>query len=391
MARRRHGRRRRARRTSPSKTPPPTPTSTASSHACSPSSLLLKSSSAPSSSNPPRSTASRSPAAASISPRKLIANAHNEDEIAGVIAHEIGHILSHQFAKETTADMKRLLGVTSVTDRADIYANSEAHGRAPKTQNLKRRRYRRKTGRGRQRQRLRHCRRRLPPAGLLRVLGPFLLRQRKRGQQALRLLRRHQTRFQTPPRHPQARQRHPAGLRRHPNTASAEFLQWQQRVIANQAVAKVVSTPAAAEVVLTPPLRMSLQHLRFSRDGKYILAQDESSIFVLSRDPYKLLFRFDAEDSLPLASAPTPRASSFNTPRLHTEQWSVTTQKLIAAHEPVARHDCLQTELSPTAEPSSASPGPSTAVRSTSPSSTQNPARSSSRKNPSSNPPSSSL
>jgi predicted Zn-dependent protease len=54
--------------------------------------------------------------------RKLVANAHNEDEVAGVIAHEMGHILSHQFAIETTADMKRLLGVTSVGDRADIYA-----------------------------------------------------------------------------------------------------------------------------------------------------------------------------------------------------------------------------------------------------------------------------
>ncbi len=54
--------------------------------------------------------------------RKLVASAKNEDEIAGVIGHEMGHILSHQFAVETTADLKRLLGVTSVGDRADIYA-----------------------------------------------------------------------------------------------------------------------------------------------------------------------------------------------------------------------------------------------------------------------------
>jgi hypothetical protein len=49
------------------------------------------------------------------------ANAHREDEVAGVIPHERGHILSHQFAIETTAGLRRLLGVTSVTDRADIY------------------------------------------------------------------------------------------------------------------------------------------------------------------------------------------------------------------------------------------------------------------------------
>jgi len=53
--------------------------------------------------------------------RKLVANAQNEDEVATVIAHEMGHILTHQFAVEYTADFKKLLNVTSVTDRADIY------------------------------------------------------------------------------------------------------------------------------------------------------------------------------------------------------------------------------------------------------------------------------
>ena len=54
--------------------------------------------------------------------RKLVSSAHNEDEIAGVIAHEMGHILTHQFAIETTADLRKLLGITEVGDRADIYA-----------------------------------------------------------------------------------------------------------------------------------------------------------------------------------------------------------------------------------------------------------------------------
>ena len=54
--------------------------------------------------------------------RKLVANAKNEDEVASVIGHEMGHILSHQFAIRATADFNRLLGVTSVGDKADIYA-----------------------------------------------------------------------------------------------------------------------------------------------------------------------------------------------------------------------------------------------------------------------------
>ena len=70
--------------------------------------------------------------------RKLIASAHSEDEIAGVIAREMGHILTHQGAIETTADLKRLLGITSVGDRADIYAKYQLLRRrpgAPKTSN----------------------------------------------------------------------------------------------------------------------------------------------------------------------------------------------------------------------------------------------------------------
>jgi predicted Zn-dependent protease len=54
--------------------------------------------------------------------RKLVANAKSEDEVAAVIGHEMGHILSHQFTIETTANLKRLLGITSVGDKADIYA-----------------------------------------------------------------------------------------------------------------------------------------------------------------------------------------------------------------------------------------------------------------------------
>ena len=49
--------------------------------------------------------------------RKLVANAKNEDEVAGVIAHEMGHILTHQFAFETTANLRRLLGLPALETR----------------------------------------------------------------------------------------------------------------------------------------------------------------------------------------------------------------------------------------------------------------------------------
>ena len=102
-----------------------------------------------------------------------------------------------------------------------------------------------------------------------------------------------------------------------------------------------------AEVALNPPLRMDLERLRYSRDGKYILAQDESSISVLSREPFNQLFRFDAEKALPAEFSPDSQRIVFHTPGLHTEEWSVKDQKLVASHEPVARQDCVQTKFSP--------------------------------------------
>ena len=87
--------------------------------------------------------------------------------------------------------------------------------------------------------------------------------------------------------------------------------------------------------------------LRFSRDGKYILAQDETSISVLSREPYSKLFRFDAEDALPAEFSPDSQRIVFQTPGLHTEEWSVADQKLLTAHEPITREPCFESRISP--------------------------------------------
>ena len=54
--------------------------------------------------------------------RKMIAFAHNEDELAGVIAHELGHIVTHQSGIEMSRRFREVLGVTQVGDRADIFA-----------------------------------------------------------------------------------------------------------------------------------------------------------------------------------------------------------------------------------------------------------------------------
>jgi len=52
--------------------------------------------------------------------RKLIALTRSEDELAGVIGHEAGHIIARQASARLSRQLKDVLGVTSVGDRADI-------------------------------------------------------------------------------------------------------------------------------------------------------------------------------------------------------------------------------------------------------------------------------
>ena len=54
--------------------------------------------------------------------RKLIAAVKSEDELAGVVAHELGHLSTHQTAIEMSYLFKVRMGVTQVGDRADIFA-----------------------------------------------------------------------------------------------------------------------------------------------------------------------------------------------------------------------------------------------------------------------------
>ncbi len=281
--------------------------------------------------------------------RKLVANARSEDEVASVIAHEMGHILSHQFAIEFTADFKRLVNVTSLGDKADVYAKFQrlvdasmkdkhpSHGgdSAQGQDEADTVAVYATAAAGYRPQAYSEFWNRMffvdgkvggPLSDFFGVTKP----EEKRLRSILKLIAAL-----------------PAGCGGTQPTTSPEFEKWHALVVANQPANFALDFKPVSEVTLDPPLRMDLERLRFSRDGKYILAQDETSISVLSRDPYKLLFRFDAEDALPAEFSPDSERIVFHTAGLHTEEWSVPDQKLIVSHEPLSRHDCVQTKFAP--------------------------------------------
>jgi hypothetical protein len=277
--------------------------------------------------------------------RKLVANANSEDEVASVIGHEMGHILSHQIAVETTADMKRLLNVSSVTDRADIYAkfqqlmDKRARDKHPVDPNSDEKQdgadrigvyaaaaagYRPKayaefwdrsffvggkTGNG-----------------IMDFFGAT-----NPGQKRLRLIRAMVTAL-------------PPGCGATFTPDLHAFNEWKSLVLANQSAH---SLTVADGIKLTPPLRLGIDRLRFSPDGKYILAQDESSIFVLSHEPFTELFRIEADRANDAYFTPDSTGITFSTRTLHTERWDIAAHKLGTAHEVNFRRKCVDSFLAP--------------------------------------------
>jgi WD40 repeat protein len=280
--------------------------------------------------------------------RKLAAVAQNDDELAGVIGHEMGHIASHQYAFELTRDFKRLLGVTTVGDRADVFTKYQAlldammkdkHPPAEKEDNDQQEAdkigvyvgaaagYR--------------------PAAFGEIWDRvFFVQGKTKGRVS--------DFFQiTKPDQKRLRQIRalvaalPAGCG---NTLTADqqaFAVWHDAVVANQKGSSGELSASLSEVKLTPPLRLELEQLRFSPDGKLAMAQDESSIFVLTSDPLAVRYRIDARDALPAYFSPDSQSLTFATPGLHTEQWSTQDHKLIAAHELLTKKECYNPKLSP--------------------------------------------
>ncbi|HYM76903.1 MAG TPA: M48 family metalloprotease [Candidatus Dormibacteraeota bacterium] len=281
--------------------------------------------------------------------RKMVALTRNDDELAGVLAHEMGHIVTHQHAIEMTRALKQILGVTQVGDRADIY---------DKFQRLLENERRKPThsgGEGEGDQYIADqvalfamARAGFAPQAYVDLWDRFNATHGKTGTWISDFF------GQTKPEQKRLREllksvsAMPADCARIAASSSAEFQTWQARVIASSTGTHAESLPGLLlRQKLSLPLRPDVNNLRFSPDGKYVLAQDEGGIHVLSRDPFQMLFFIEAPGADRASFSPDSKSVVFNTPSLRVEAWDIATQKQSSVHEIVLRNGCLQSELSP--------------------------------------------
>jgi WD40 repeat protein len=285
--------------------------------------------------------------------RKLIAFAQNEDELAGVVAHELGHAVARHVASDMSALFAEVLGVAQVTDRQDIFEKYhlfiENRMRHPKAGE--------KLGSREDRNQY-----------AADMIGLYLMSGAGYNPQAQAALwdRYHETRGKTgnffsglfgsiKPEQKRLGEMLrqlallPAeckGAARSSN--QAEFEKWRTSVIRYTGLGHRESAPGPAKKVkLDPSLRSNIFHARFSSDGKYLLTQDDAGVSVLTRKPLAFVFRIDTPNSFPAQFSPDSSEVILYTPKLRVERWSIADQSLSSASEVVMRGACLETRLSP--------------------------------------------
>ena len=279
--------------------------------------------------------------------RKLVTAVKNEDELAGVLAHEIGHISTHQSAIEFTRMLRVRLGVTQVSDRADIFAKMHRLFSTPE-----------KSGDEQDKEKedqliadrvalYAMVRAGYAPNSFVSFLNESTMNKGKTGNwlsDAFGLTHEDSQRYRTALK---LISQLPAGCMSAPLSSNAGFLAWRRSVVEDRVKAAAEGLTGDQPVKLDPPLRPSLWRIRFSPDGKYLLAQDEAGISIVDRTAAKALFRIDAPDVEEAQFTPDSQSVVFHDTKLRVERWDIASQKRIGVQEMVVFDGCDETLLTP--------------------------------------------
>jgi WD40 repeat protein len=287
--------------------------------------------------------------------RKLIAFAASEDELAGVLAHELGHAASGQLAADMSRLFREVLGVTSVSDRRDIFEKyNRILDNAARKPGAWKRGDREEEGQQYEADRIgiyAMAAAGYDPQAFVSMWNRLTDIKGKTGGWLSDL-------FGTT--RPESRRLREIlkGVSTLPAQCVAaraaatpeEFKRWQAAVVSltTAAAARGESLHAVlSKTKLDPPLRGDINHLRFSPDGRYILSQDDGGVDVITREPLAHLFHIDAPEARPAQFTPDSKAVVFYNQDLRVEEWDVEAKKMRSARELYAREGCIQTALSP--------------------------------------------
>ena len=281
--------------------------------------------------------------------RKVALTLKNEDELAGLLAHEIGHIYTHQIAIDYTSRFREL-GINTVNSRAEVFKD---YHQFLDTWRLKKYKWRpRKEYEGQSSADLvaiyAMSRAGYNPQTFSEFFDRFVENHGRTGSFFSDLFgttteesRRFRAMLNATAKLP------PACIEQGPSRGD-QFSSWQQKLLEWRGSDR---TETLHDVVLRrrldPPLQSDVSRLRFSPDGEYLLAQDDASINILTRTPFAFLFRLDPPEGATGAMF-TPDSKNVVIPTRtgRVEVWNILERKRISVHEIAQLHPCIQQSVS---------------------------------------------
>ncbi len=283
--------------------------------------------------------------------RKLVAFVLNEDELAGVIAHELGHAVVRHGATDTSESLRKILNVTALGDRKDITEKYNLLIERARTKRISRKRGHEDE------QQLEADKIGLfamvaagyDPASFFSFFDRLTESEGKTGNWFSDLfgsIRPAEKRLREMLR--ATEQLPPTCRDGRAAKATESFLKWQADVVSFREAGRKEELPGLIwKKELNPKLRSDISHFAFDQGGKLLLAQDDFAITVIEREPLRALFQIPAENANEAAFTPDGKFVVFTTETLRYEKWSVAERKPVEARELVLRRDCWEHKLSP--------------------------------------------
>lgn len=280
--------------------------------------------------------------------RKLISFAKSEDELAGVLGHELGHIVTHQQAIDFTRRFQQV-GIGEVGDARDIFDKYNRYLEL-RSKIKEKRELADEEQLGADRVGIELITRAgYDPQAFPAFLDRLMENKGKTGSWWSDFFK------STPPNVKRYREllKTMKTLPTNCGTARAagdgsDFTAWRASVMrTNNVMRRENLHNVLWRRSLDPPLVEDFHTLRFSPDGKYVMAQDSSSIYILTRQPFEFAFRIEAPSARPSQFTPDSTGVVFYDRELRVERWDLVTRQRVEADEVVIQKSCMQTKLAP--------------------------------------------
>ena len=279
--------------------------------------------------------------------RKLISFVRSEDELAGVVAHELGHAVVRHGGIDMSRYFKEVLGIDGVGDRRDVF---NKYNQLLENWRTKRVKFSNSHEDAQQLEADKIGMYALMAAGYdPHAFTAFWTRftDAKKTNFFTELFGRSRPADKRLSEMIEAVKTLPQTCFEKKEQAAPDFDRWRLHVINFAGMESKESLVGLVTRSKLVPLRTDIDHLRFSPNGEFVVAQDSSTVYVVRRSPFALLFQFEAEEAMPASFTPDSKHIIVHNKNLRVQKWSVENKSLASVYEVAVPRGIWQSQISP--------------------------------------------